>query len=77
SGLAAGAATIGCCAQMVGFAAAGFRENRFGGLAAVGIGTSKLQLPNIVKNPLILIPPTIAGLILAPIGIIGFGMVNN
>lgn len=77
SGLAAGAATIGCCAQMVGFAAAGFRENRFGGLAAVGIGTSKLQLSNIVKNPLILIPPTIAGLILAPIGIIGFGMVNN
>jgi uncharacterized membrane protein len=60
SGIAAGAALAGCCAQMVGFAVMSFRENKFGGLLSQGIGTSMLQVPNIVKNPLIWIPPTIA-----------------
>ncbi len=60
NGLAAGAALAGCCAQMVGFAVISFRENRVGGLFSQGIGTSMLQVPNIIKNPLIWIPPTIA-----------------
>ncbi|WP_221566434.1 PTS transporter subunit IIC [Alkalihalobacillus sp. TS-13] len=67
-GLAAGAATIGCAAQMVGFATASFRENGWGGWIAQGIGTSMLQVANIVKRPAILIPPTVAGIILAPFG---------
>ncbi|MGP4082954.1 PTS transporter subunit IIC [Pseudalkalibacillus sp. R45] len=67
-GLAAGAATIGCAAQMVGFATASFRENGWGGWIAQGIGTSMLQVANIVKRPAILIPPTAAGIILAPFG---------
>ena len=60
SGLAAGAALAGCCAQMVGFAFMSIRENKLGGLLSQGLGTSMLQVPNIVKNPLIWIPPTIA-----------------
>ncbi|MDZ5472561.1 PTS sugar transporter subunit IIC [Bacillus sp. 31A1R] len=76
-GLAAGAATIGCAAQMVGFAVISFRENRWGGLIAQGLGTSMLQVPNIVRNPLILIPPTVAGALLAPIGTTIFLMENN
>ena len=59
-GIAAGAALAGCCAQMVGFAVMSIRENKLGGLLTQGIGTSMLQVPNIVKNPLIWIPPTIA-----------------
>ena len=58
--LAAGAACVGCCAQMVGFAAASFRENRFGGLVAQGLGTSMLQMGNICRNPRIWIAPTVA-----------------
>lgn len=77
SGLAAGAATVGCSAQMVGFAVMGFRENRWGGLASLGLGTSMLQVPNILKNPRILIPPTVAGVVLAPFATIFFGMENN
>jgi uncharacterized membrane protein len=61
SGIAAGAALAGCCAQMVGFAVISFRENKVGGLVSQGIGTSMIQVPNIIKNPLIWIPPTIAG----------------
>lgn len=76
-GIAAGAATIGCAAQMVGFAVSSYRENGISGLVAQGIGTSMLQVPNIIKNPLILIPPTIAGAVLAPFGTIWFTMVNN
>ncbi|MDQ0156572.1 PTS transporter subunit IIC [Robertmurraya andreesenii] len=68
NGLAAGAATIGCAAQMVGFAVSSYRENKIGGLFAIGIGTSMLLVPNIIRNPRILIPPTLAGAILAPIG---------
>ncbi|WP_044893366.1 PTS transporter subunit IIC [Bacillus alveayuensis] len=76
-GLAAGAATIGCSAQMIGFAVISYKENGIGGLFAQGLGTSMLQVPNIVKNPRVLIPPTVAGAILAPIGTILFDMTNN
>lgn len=76
-GLAAGAAVIGCSAQMVGFAAISYKENGIGGLIAQGLGTSMLQIGNIVKNPLILIPPTLAGIISAPIAIGIFKMTNN
>ncbi len=58
--LAAGAATVGCCAQMVGFAAVSFRENRFGGLIAQGLGTSMLQMGNIVRKPIIWVPAIFA-----------------
>lgn len=66
-GLAGGAATAGCCAQMVGFAVISFRENRWGGVVAQGLGTSMLQMGNIVKNPRIWIPPTLASAITGPI----------
>lgn len=67
SGISAGAAVVGCCAQMVGFAVTSYRENKFGGLIAQGVGTSMIQMPNIVKHPQIWIPPTIASAILGPI----------
>ncbi|WP_017726538.1 PTS transporter subunit IIC, partial [Halalkalibacterium ligniniphilum] len=76
-GIAAGAATVGCAAQMIGFAVSSFRENRWAGLLSIGIGTSMLQVPNIIKNPLILVPPTVAGIILAPFATVIFGMTNN
>ncbi|MEG0918933.1 MAG: PTS sugar transporter subunit IIC [Anaerovoracaceae bacterium] len=77
SGLAAGAATVGCCAQMVGFAVVSYRDNKIGGLVAIGIGTSMLQISNIFKNPWILLPPTLAGAILGPISTCVFKMTNN
>ncbi len=67
SGIAGGAATAGCCAQMVGFAVISFRENRWGGVVAQGIGTSMLQMGNIIKNPKIWIPATLASAITGPI----------
>ena len=67
SGLAGGAAVAGCCAQMVGFAVLSFRENRWGGLVSQGLGTSMLQMGNIVKNPKIWIPATLASAITGPI----------
>lgn len=67
SGIAAGAATVGCSAQMVGFAVASYRENKIGGLLAQGLGTSMLQVPNIVRKPIIWLPPIIASAILGPI----------
>lgn len=76
-GLAAGAAVIGCSAQMVGFATQSYRENGVGGFLAQAIGTSMLQVPNIIKNPAIMIPPTIASIVLAPIGTVWLKMVNN
>ncbi|WP_174729403.1 PTS transporter subunit IIC [Mesobacillus harenae] len=76
-GLAAGAATIGCSAQMIGFAVSSYRENRFGGFIAQGLGTSMLQVPNVIRNPLTIIPPTIAGAILAPIGTTVWLLENN
>ena len=75
--LAAGAAAAGCSAQMVGFAVASFRENRFGGLVSQGIGTSMLQMPNIVKNPRIWIPATVASAVVGPISSVVFKMTNN
>lgn len=74
TGLAAGAATIGCCCQMVGFAVASFRENKMGGLIAQGIGTSMLQIPNIVKKPLIWIPPIVSSAVLGPVASAVLGM---
>lgn len=68
SGVAAGAATIGCCCNMIGFAVAGYRENKVGGMLAQGLGTSMLQFPNIIRRPLIWVPPIIASAILGPVG---------
>ncbi|MDO6656201.1 PTS transporter subunit IIC [Anaerobacillus sp. 1_MG-2023] len=76
-GIAAGAATIGCAAQMVGFAVSSYRENGVGGIVAQGIGTSMLQVANIVRNPWVLLPPTLAGAILVPIGSGWLSMLNN
>jgi len=77
SGLAAGAATAGCAAQMVGFAVASYRENKVNGLLAQGLGTSMLQVPNIVRNPRIWIPATLASAITGPIATVVFQMQNN
>ena len=77
SGLAAGAATIGCCCNMIGFAVSSFRENRIGGLISQGIGTSMLQVPNIVRHPQIWIPPILSSAILGPVGTMVFHMTNN
>lgn len=76
NGLAGGAATVGCCTQMVGFAVASYRENKMGGLIAQGIGTSMLQMPNIIRNPMIWIPPTLASAILGPLSTTIFKMEN-
>lgn len=67
TGLAGGAAVAGCCAQMVGFAVISFRENRWGGVVAQGLGTSMLQMGNIVKRPIIWLPPTLAAAITGPV----------
>ena len=77
TGLAGGAAVAGCCAQMVGFAVMSFKENRWGGLVAQGIGTSMLQMPNIVKNPRIWIPPTLASIITGPLATCLFKLEMN
>ena len=77
TGLAGGAAVAGCCAQMVGFAVMSFRENRWGGLVAQGIGTSMLQMPNIVKNWHIWIPPTLASAITGPLATCLFRLEMN
>lgn len=77
TGLAGGAAVAGCCAQMVGFAVMSFKENKWGGLFAQGIGTSMLQMGNIVKNPCIWIPPTLASAITGPIATCIFRMKMN
>ena len=75
-GLAGGAATAGCCAQMIGFAVLSFKENRWGGLVAQGLGTSMLQMGNIVKNPRIWIAPTLAAAITGPISTCVFHLEN-
>lgn len=77
TGLAAGVATIGCCCQMVGFAVASYRENKFGGFIAQGIGTSMLQVPNILRRPLIWLPPIISSAILGPIASAVLHMVST
>ena len=77
TGLAGGAAVAGCCAQMVGFAVMSFRENRWGGLVAQGIGTSMLQMPNIVKNVRVWIPPTLCAAITGPMATCLFHLEMN
>ena len=77
NGVAAGAAVAGCCAHMVGFAFASFRDNGFGGLLAQGVGTSMLQMPNIVKKPVIALPAIIASIVAGPISTCVFHMTNN
>ena len=77
SGLAAGAATIGCCCNMVGFAVASYRENKIGGLLAQGIGTSMLQVPNIVRKPIIWVPAILSSAILGPVGTMILHMTSN
>ncbi len=76
-GLAGGAAVAGCCAQMVGFAVMSFKENRWGGMVAQGVGTSMLQMPNIIKNPRIWIPPTLASMITGPLATCLFKLEMN
>lgn len=76
-GLAAGAALVGCCCQMVGFAVISYRENKVGGLIAQGIGTSMIQIPNIIRNPKIWIPPTVASAILGPLSTAVFKMESS
>ena len=77
SGTAAGAAAVGCCCQMIGFAVASFRDNGWGGLISQGIGTSMLQFQNIVRHPQIWIAPTLASAILGPISTAVLGMTNT
>ncbi|MBR9945087.1 PTS sugar transporter subunit IIC [Clostridiaceae bacterium Marseille-Q4145] len=77
TGLAGGAAVAGCCAQMIGFAVMSFPENGFGGLISQGLGTSMLQMGNIVKNPRIWIPPTLASAITGPIATCVFALKMN
>ena len=77
SGLAAGAATVGCCCNMIGFAVASYRENKIGGLLAQGIGTSMLQVPNIVRHPQIWIPAIVSSAVLGPVGTVVLHMTNN
>lgn len=77
TGLAGGAAVAGCCAQMVGFAVMSFRDNRWGGLVSQGLGTSMLQMPNIVKNPRIWLAPIITSAITGPLATCVFGLQMN
>lgn len=76
-GIAGGAATVGCCAQMIGFAVISFKDNGVQGFVAQGLGTSMLQMPNIVRNPKIWIPPTLASFILGPLATVVFKMENT
>ncbi len=77
SGLAAGAATIGCCCNMVGFAVASYRENKVAGLLAQGVGTSMLQVPNIVRKPIIWIPAIVSSAVLGPVSTMLVRMTSN
>ena len=77
TGLAAGAATVGCCCNMVGFAVISYRENKFGGLVAQGLGTSMLQVPNLVKKPILWLPPVISSAILGPVSSAVLKIVSN
>ncbi len=77
SGISAGAAAVGCSCQMVGFAVQSFRENKWSGLISQGVGTSMIQMPNIVRKPVIWLPPIIASAILGPVSTCLLKMVNN
>ena len=76
-GLAAGAATVGCCAQMVGFAVISYRDNGMGGLLSQGLGTSMLQIGNIARKPIIWLAPTLTSAILGPVSTVWLQMTNN
>lgn len=76
-GLAAGAATVGCCAQMVGFAVISYKDNGLGGLLSQGLGTSMLQIGNIVRKPWIWFAPTLTAAILGPVSTMVFKMTNS
>lgn len=76
-GLAAGAATAGCCAQMIGFAVISFKDNGIGGLVSQGLGTSMLQIGNIARKPVIWLAPTLSAAILGPISTMWLKMTNN
>ena len=76
-GIAAGAAAVGCSCQMVGFAVQSFRENKVSGLVSQGVGTSMIQMPNIVKKPVIWIPPIITSMIMGPVSTCMLQMTNN
>ena len=76
-GVAAGAATVGCCAQMIGFAVISYRDNGVGGLISQGLGTSMLQIGNIARKPIIWLAPTLTAAILGPISTMWLGMTNN
>lgn len=77
SGLAGGAATIGCCSQMIGFAVISYRDNGLEGLLAQGLGTSMFQVPNTIKNPWLWVPPTLTGAILGPVSTMILKMENS
>lgn len=77
NGLAAGAATVGCCCSMIGFALAGYKDNGISGLLAVGLGTSKLQFPKIIHRPMIWLPSILSSAILGPIGVLFAKMTNS
>ena len=77
NGLPAGAATVGCCVNMVGFAVISYRDNGFGGLLAQGVGTSMLQVPNIVRKPIIWLPVIFTSAVLGPVSTLLFRMTNN
>ncbi len=77
NGIAAGAAVVGCCAQMIGFGIASYRENRVGGLIAQGVGTSMIQIQNIIRRPLIWLPAILSSAILGPISTCLFKLTCN
>lgn len=77
SGIAAGAATIGCCCQMIGFAVISYKDNGLEGLMAQGLGTSMFQVPNTIKNPRIWLPPTLASAVLGPVSTVILKMENT
>ncbi len=76
-GLAAGAATVGCCAQMIGFAVISYSDNGVGGLISQGLGTSMLQIGNIARKPIIWLAPTLTAAILGPVSTVWLEMTNN
>lgn len=77
SGIPAGAATVGCCTNMIGFAVISYRDNKLGGFLAQGLGTSMLQVPNIVRKPIIWLPVILTSAILGPVSTMLFGMTND
>lgn len=76
-GLAGGAATAGCCAHMMGFATCGYRDNKMGGAVAIGLGTSMLLVPNLIKKPVLWLPPVITSAITGPLATVAFKMTQN